>query len=150
SLGAAFWQFGGWSHTIHTPALDPQDRASGEWQSPHTVSRWGFPEGGYLAGNRPPATHNAKIRTLTDHNQDAEDWMRRPRRATLPRDTGLRQPVARILGLDRPFGAVAARRSDRRGQAPKGAGGMPRRHQFRAWKAAKCPGELPNELRARN
>jgi hypothetical protein len=42
------------------------------------------------------------------------------------------------------------RRPDRRGQAPKGTGGMPRRHQIRAWKAAKSPGELPNERRARN
>ncbi len=42
------------------------------------------------------------------------------------------------------------RRSDRRGQAPKGTGGMPRRHQIRAWKAAISPGELPNEHRARN
>ncbi len=42
------------------------------------------------------------------------------------------------------------RRPDRRGQAPKGAGGMPRRHQIRAWKAAISPGELPNERRSRN
>ena len=41
--------------------------------------------------------------------------------------------------------------SGRRGQAPKGTGGMPRRHQQdRAWKAAKCPGELPNERRSRD
>jgi hypothetical protein len=50
-----------------------------------------------------------------------------------------------------PFGAgIFRRRSDRCGQAPKGAGGMPRRHQIRAWKAAISPGELPNEHRARN
>ena len=42
------------------------------------------------------------------------------------------------------------RRPDRRGQAPKGAGGMPRRHQIRAWKAAISPGELPNERRSRD
>src|SRR5215469_7812627 len=55
--------------------------------------------------------------------------------------TDLRQPVV----VPRP-----TRRPDRRGQAPKGAGGMPRRHQIRAWKAAISPGELPNERRSRN
>ena len=39
----------------------------------------------------------------------------------------------------------------RRGQAPKGTGGMPRRHQqSQAWKAARCPGERPNARRSRN
>ena len=43
-----------------------------------------------------------------------------------------------------------SRRSDRRGQAPKGAGGMPRRHQNSGVEGCESPGELPNERRARN
>src|SRR5579885_572941 len=64
----------------------------------------------------------------------------------------LRRPARRapptVPELPRP--GTRMRRPDRRGQAPKGAGGMPRRHQIRAWKAAICPGELPNERRSRN
>ena len=59
----------------------------------------------------------------------------------------VRKAVLGCLCLGR---SVQRRRSDRRGQAPKGAGGMPRRHQIRAWKAAISPGELPNEHRSRN
>ena len=41
--------------------------------------------------------------------------------------------------------------SGRRGQAPKGTGGMPRRHSKDwAWKAARSAGELPNERRSRD
>ena len=42
------------------------------------------------------------------------------------------------------------RRPDRRGQVPKGAGGCLGVIRIRAWKAAICPGELPNERRSRN
>jgi hypothetical protein len=63
-----------------------------------------------------------------------------PRRET-PR--GARPPAAHRR-------APLTRRPDRCGQAPKGAGGMPRRHQIRAWKAAISPGELPNERRSRD
>src|SRR5579883_3665215 len=69
--------------------------------------------------------------------------------------------AAMAAGTSGSFGPRMARRPSslskgargpgRRGQAPKGTGGMPRRHQhFRAWKAAISPGELPNERRSRN
>ena len=48
----------------------------------------------------------------------------------------------------RPATAAA---SGRRGQAPKGTGGMPgRRQRYRALNAAKCAGELRNERRSRD
>lgn len=75
----------------------------------------------------------------------------RPRRETPPVDRASGSPpvVPRVM-VPAPQAATGMRRPDRRGQAPKGAGGMPRRHQIRAWKAAICPGELPNERRSRN
>jgi hypothetical protein len=59
-------------------------------------------------------------RTLTDRKSV---WTRPPRRET-PQPENQTQ-------VSPPFAQASsrARRSDRRGQAPKGAGGMPRRHQ---------------------
>jgi hypothetical protein len=59
-------------------------------------------------------------RTLTDRKSV---WTRPPRRETLGPESQTQ--------VSPPFANASsrARRSDRRGQAPKGAGGMPRRHQ---------------------
>ena len=68
------------------------------------------------------------------------------------RDAAIGRSIGPLAGGRLDAGTVTstqARRFDaafgRRGQAPKGAGGMPRRHrQAWTWKAAKSSGEPPN------
>jgi hypothetical protein len=85
-----------------------------------------------LPARHPPLAtrHSMKKRTLTDHNHCGGN---RPSAASRDAagDAGLRQPARRALVDGNPASRpdVAKRRPDRRGQAPKGAGGMPRRHQ---------------------
>jgi hypothetical protein len=90
------------------------------------------------------------VRTLTDHNH-CGGLRLGPRRETPPGTWASgNPPLVRSPSVHRLLPVTGTRRPDRRGQAPKGAGGMPRRHQIRAWKAAISPGELPNERRSRN
>ena len=55
--------------------------------------------------------------------------------------------LASLAGCERDFGPASSSKagSDRRGQAPKGTGGMPRRHQMVGVLAAKSSGELPTK-----
>ena len=131
----AFWQSGGWSHTNHTPAwvragrlaVGRQDlthfRVSGNSPLQYS-SKTALPD----ARSRGPSQ-----RTLTDV------WKRGSEPAAASRDAGpdfkassWKRPIGRSLAQRAKRGSppsISARRSDRCGQAPKGAGGMPRRHQ---------------------
>ncbi len=138
----ALCQSGGQSHTNHTPACvpaasPPRVHASGEWHSPQYSSH--------------ELTAPLDVRSrAAEKNPYGSQVMRRswPAGRVARRRWRVQPPAThRSCG---PVLLGRSRRPDRCGQAPKGAGGMPRRHQIRAWKAAKSPGELPNERRARN
>ena len=137
-------QSGGQSHTNHTPswvpvASRPQGHARGEWHSPQ-YSSIGTP--GAARRDVARCRQEEPLRITIQRGVTASGRVARRR-------LRLRPPAAHRSCSARPLRGPW-RRPDRCGQAPKGAGGMPRRHQIRAWKAAKSPGELPNERRARN
>ncbi len=117
----------------HDGPRGPEDHARGEWHSPHySTARYSRPRPTRVARRRQQEPFR-----ITRMRRNPL----RSRRETPP-GNGPRQRVG--VPRERSW------RPDRRGQAPKGAGGMPRRHQIRAWKAAISPGELPNERRSRD
>ena len=103
---------------------------------------------------------------------DERDWSRQEARRETPGCRpvdGSRTRIREEVGRHTDRGHLSVRRwvlsctpsgrlspamaaaSGRRGQAPKGTGGMPRRQaQCRAWKAAKSAGEWPNARRSRD
>jgi hypothetical protein len=117
--------------------------AGGEWHSPHYSTVKSGIDRRDVARCRRTNPYGSRNRA------EASACGRVARRRPGP---DLRQPAPRASrAMDRPSGRfIGTRRPDRRGQAPKGAGGMPRRHQIRAWKAAISPGELLNERRSRD